>query len=357
MRIGSVPNRISTARVTAADVARKAGVSQPTVSLVLSKNPTARVAKATRDRVLAVAKELGYRPNRLAQGLVHQRSFALGVIVPGFANPVYANIVSGAERVASEQGYAVLLCETEQVNAEQHLQALIDRQVDGVVIAGVAGTTLPTEDLARLNVVLVNQPADGHSAVASDSLGAGRIAARHLIDLGHSRIAFIGPSTSLPAYRLRERGFGEELRAAGITPASDYWRRADANVAAGAAAMRALLDLAIPPTAVFCATDVIALGAHKEASRAGLRLGVELSIMGCDDIEMATLVSPELTTIRTPQRELGARAVRMLIQRIESESEVEPAVQILAVKLVRRGSTGRPPPQQPSRAPKARRKS
>jgi DNA-binding LacI/PurR family transcriptional regulator len=122
--------------------------------------------------------------------------------------------------------------------------------------------------------------------------------------------------------------------------------------------MRALLDLAVPPTAVFCATDVIALGAHKEASRAGLRLGVDLSIMGCDDIEMDTLVSPELTSIRTPQRELGARAVRMLIQRIESDDEAEPTVQILAVKLVRRGSTGRPPPQQvpASRTQKARRK-
>jgi LacI family transcriptional regulator len=253
----------------------------------------------------------------------------------------------------------VLLCETEQVNAEQHLQALIDRQVDGVVIAGVAASTLPTADLARLNVVLVNQSADGHPAVASDSQAAGRLAARHLIDLGHTRIAFIGPSTSLPAYRLRERSFAEALRAAGITPTSDYWQRADANVAAGAAAMHALLDLALPPTAVFCATDIIALGAHKQASRAGLRLGADLSIVGCDDIEMDTLVSPELTSIRTPQRELGARAARMLIQRIENDGAEEPTVQILPVKLVRRGSTGRPPPPQPPtpRAQKARRKS
>lgn len=359
MRIGNVPKRISTARVTAADVARKAGVSQPTVSLILSKNPNARVAKTTRARVLAVAKELGYRPNRLAQGLVHQRSFALGVIVPGFANPVYANIVSGAERVASEKGYAVLLCETEQVNAEQHLQALIDRQVDGVVIAGVAATTLPAPDLARLNVVLVNQPADGHAAVAGDSLAAGRVAARHLLDLGHDRIAFIGPSTSLPAFRLRERGFADELRAAGITPTSDYWQRADASVAAGIAAMRTLLDLTIPPTAVFCATDIIALGAHKAASRAGLRLGVDISIIGCDDIETSSLVTPELTSIRTPQRELGARAVRMLIQRLEDDTDPQPKVQILPVKLVRRGSTGRPPPDTnaPPRNLKGRRKS
>src|SRR5688572_7174843 len=152
MRIGNVPIRISGARVTAAEVARQAGVSQPTVSLVLSNNPKARVAKATRTRVLQVAKALGYRPNLLALGLVHQRSFALGLIVPGFANPVYANIVSGAEHVAAEKGYAVLLCETERVNAAQHLEALIDRQVDGVIIAGVAAATLPQDDLQRLNV-------------------------------------------------------------------------------------------------------------------------------------------------------------------------------------------------------------
>lgn len=339
MRIGNVPIRISTARVTAADVAKKAGVSQPTVSLVLSKNPKARVAKATRARVLEVAQELGYRPNRLAQGLVHQRSFALGLIVPGFANPVYANIVSGAERVAAEQGYALLLCETELVNADQHLNALIDRQVDGVIIAGVSAATLPQHDLGRLNVVLINQPSERYSTIAGDSLAAGQLAAEHFLELGHERIAFIGPSTSLPAFRLRERGFSDGLRAAGLSPASEYWQRADASVAGGQSAMRALLALAEPPTAVFCATDIIALGAHKAASKAGVKLGVELSLLGCDDIEMNSLVTPELSSILTPQRELGARAVRLLIQQLDDN---EATTHILPVKLIKRGTTGRP---------------
>ena len=340
MRIGNVPMRISTLRITAADVARKAGVSQPTVSLVLSKNPKARVAKATRARVLQAAKELGYRPNRLAQGLVHQRSFALGLIVPGFANPVYANIVSGAERVAADEGYAVLLCETELADASNHLRALIDRQVDGVIIAGVAASTLAEQDLARLNVVLINQPSEHYSTVAGDSLHAGRIAAQHFLELGHRRLAFIGPSTSLPAFRLRERGFADGLRAAGVEPPSEYWQRADATVAAGMRAMRALLALPDRPTAVFCATDVIALGAHKAISKAGVRLGVELSLLGCDDIEMNTLVTPELSSIRTPQRELGARAVRLLIQQLD---DVKATTHILPVALVKRGTTGRPP--------------
>lgn len=336
--------RISTApkapRVTAADVARKAGVSQPTVSLVLSRNPTARVAKETRARVLLAAKELGYRPNVLAQSLAHRRSFAIGIIVPGFANPVYANIVSGAERVAAEEGYAVLLCEAETVNATQHLHALIDRQVDGVIIAGVAATTLPQSELSRLNVVLINQPSERYSAVAGDSLTAGRLAAEHLMELGHTRLAFIGPSTSLPAFRLRERGYAMALARAGLSPVSEYWQRGEANVAGGEAAMRALLDLDTPPTAVFCATDIIALGAHKAASRAGVKLGSELSLLGCDDIEMNRLVSPELSSIRTPQRELGARAVRQLIHQLD-EAQDAATTHILPVKLIKRGTTAR----------------
>jgi DNA-binding LacI/PurR family transcriptional regulator len=344
MRIGNMPIRFGKPRITAADVARHAGVSQPTVSLVLSKNPNARVAKATRERILRAAQELGYRPNRLAQGLVHRRSFALGLLVPGFGNPVYANIVSGAERVAAEEGYAVLLCEMDETNAAQHVHALIDRQVDGVIIAGIAADTLPAHELARLNVVLINQPspADRYSTVAGDSIAAGRVAAEHLLELEHERIAFIGPNTPLPAFRLRERGFAARLRTAGVTLRSEYWQRADATVAGGQAAMRRLLALAEAPTAVFCVTDVIALGAHKAASKAGVRLGAELSLLGCDDIEMNTLVSPELSSIRTPQRELGALAVRQLIQQLDNE-DAPPATHILPVKLIKRGTTKRKP--------------
>jgi len=344
MRIGNMPIRFGKPRITAADVARHAGVSQPTVSLVLSKHPHARVAKATRERILQAAQELGYRPNRLAQGLVHRRSFALGLLVPGFGNPVNANIVSGAERVAADEGYAVLLSEIDESNAARHVHTLIDRQVDGVIIAGIAADTLPQQELSRLNVVLINQPspANRYSTVAGDSLAAGSLAAEHLLELEHERIAFIGPHTPLPAFRLRERGFVTRLRAAGVVPRSEYWQRADATVAGGQSAMRRLLELPEPPTAVFCVTDVIALGAHKAASKAGIRLGGDLSLLGCDDIEMNTLVSPELSSIRTPQRELGALAVRQLIQQLHRE-DAQPTTHILPVKLIKRGTTKRKP--------------
>jgi len=332
--------RIGKHRVTAAEVAKRAGVSQPTVSLILSRNPKARVAPETRQRVLRIAEEIGYRPNRLAQGLVRRRSFALGVIVPGFDNPFYVSVLSGAERVAAQAGYAVLFCEAGQVDVVQHLEALRDRQIDGVIIAGIAATTLPARALDDLNVVLINQTSERFPTVGGDSLKAGALAAEHLLGLGHRRVAFIGPANSIPAYRLRERGFVQSLRAAGVQMPSELLRRSDATIAGGHAAMRALLAMTDHPTAVFCANDLIALGAHKACSAAGVQLPRYLSLIGCDDIEMGTLVSPELSTIAVPQRELGARAVRLLLKQIEQDGAGAPASQLLPVRLVARGSTG-----------------
>ena len=333
-----MPMRISN-RVTAAEVARQAGVSQPTVSLVLSGNPKARVAPETRARVLKVAEELGYRPNRLAQGLVGRRSFALGIIAPGFANPVNSAIISGAERVAAEAGYAVLLCETGDTDIGHRLKTLADRQIDGVIMAGISDNELVDADLHRLNVVLVNQASDVYSTVQDDSISAGALAAEHLLSLGHRRIAFIGPVTAASMFRRRERGFAEGLRAANAAPSSDYWQRADATVAGGLAAMRALLALPERPTAVFCANDLIALGAHKACAIAGVSLPGDLSLLGCDDIDLGTLVTPELSTISTPTRELGARAVRLLLRQLERDVRPMPTTQILPVRLVLRGTT------------------
>lgn len=338
MRIGALPS----SRVTAADVARKAGVSQPTVSLVLSGNPKARVADGTRQRIIQAARELGYRPNRLAQGLVTRRSYAIGLVVPGFANPAYVGVIQGAERVAAEAGYAVLLCDTAQLPIDRHLDALRDRQIDGVVIDAVDAAALTPEGLAGLNVVLVDQPSDRWSSVTSDADGAGALAARHLLELGHRDVAFIGPAADVHLFRRRERGFFRTLRESGVEARNEWLRRAPATVAGGLAAMRALLASRRRPTAVFCANDLVALGAHKACAAAGVRVPADCSILGCDDIELGTLVTPELSTIAIPQRELGARAVRLLLRQLEAgaPSAGPPVTQQLAVRLVPRGSTG-----------------
>lgn len=328
-------------RATAHDVAARAGVSQPTVSLVLSGNPKARVAASTRARVLRAAEELGYRPNLLAQGLVRRRSFALGVVVPDLGNPFFSAVVSGAEKVASREGYAVFLCEAGETPPEQHLDALKSRQIDGVILDAIGVAALPPETLAGLNVVLVDESVDELPGIVSDAEHAGELAARHLLSLGHQRLSYIGPAIDTRAFRLRERGFARVLREAGIKIESEGWRRAPATVSGGMQAMRAILALRLRPTAVFCANDLIALGALKACATARVQVPRDVSIVGCDDIELAQLVTPELTTIAIPARELGARAARLLIRQLNSEPGGPPpkAARPLPVRLVVRGTT------------------
>ncbi len=335
-----------TTRVTTRDVAQLAGVSQPTVSLVLSKNPTARISAETRARILRAAEELRYSPNLVARSLVRSRSYALGIIVPDFRNPFFADVVSSAERVASQAGYAVLLCEAGESSPARYLDALHERVIDGVMIDAVGASAVDSALLDRTNVVLIDQPPGRWPGVATDAESAGAQAAEHLIGLGHKRIAFIGPAIDAHAFRMRERGFWKKLAANGISLPSEYLVRANATAVAGRAAMRSLLMLESPPTAVFCVNDVIAIGALKACVAARVKVPTDMSIIGCDDIELAQLVSPELTTVKVPAGELGARAARILIRAIEGEKEKTNS-RVLPVSLVKRGTTG-PVPAEPT---------
>jgi DNA-binding LacI/PurR family transcriptional regulator len=328
--------------VTTHDVARKAGVSQATVSLVLSGNPRARVAPATRERVMEAAETLGYRPNILARGLVRGRSYAIGVVVPDLTNPFYLDVVTGAQRVAAEAGYAVLPGDTRESTPIRHLEALRARQVDGVIIDGVGAATLPHDALSDLKVVVVDEPSERWPGVASDALAAGRMAAEHLIGLGHRRLAFIGPATDVHGFRMRERGFFQALREAGIALPHEWLRRTPPTVSGGQKAMKALLGAGQRPTGVFCANDLIAMGALKAALTAKVAVPGELSIVGCDDVEMASFVTPELTTVAIPARELGARAARLLLRQLDGQEVSVKPTKPLPVKLVRRGTTAEP---------------
>ena len=337
-----MPKRASHSRVTTRDVAERAGVSQPTVSLVLSKNPTARISAETRARILQAAEELRYSPNLVARSLVRSRSYALGIIVPDFRNPFFADVVSSAERVASQAGYAVLLCEAGELNPARYLNALHERVIDGVIIDAVGASEVDSELLDRTNVVLIDQLPGRWPGVATDAESAGAQAADHLIELGHKRIAFIGPAIDSHAFRMRERGFWKRLAANGILLPSEYLVRANATAVDGRAAMRTLLMLESRPTAVFCVNDVIAIGALKACVAAKVSVPAEISIIGCDDIELAQLVTPELTTVKVPAGELGARAARLLIRAIEGENE-KKAPRLLPVSLVKRGTTAPAP--------------
>ncbi len=322
-------------------------MSQPTVSLVLSRNPTARISVETRARIIKAAEELRYSPNLVARSLVRSRSYALGIIVPDFRNPFFADVVSSAERVAAQEGYAVLLCEAGEGNAAKYLDALHARIIDGVIIDAVGAASVHADLLDRTNVVLIDQIAGRWPGIATDAESAGAQAADHLIGLGHRRIAFIGPAIDAHSFRMRERGFWKRLDANEISLPSEFLVRANATAQDGRNAMRSLLSLDPRPTAVFCVNDVIAIGALKAALAAGLRVPEDISVVGCDDIELCQLVTPELTTVKVPARELGGRAARLLIRTIEGKGSGKRLSRLLPVALVQRGTTGPVPEAAP----------
>lgn len=325
----------SIAAVTVHDVARRAGVSQPTVSLVLSGHPTARVAPATRERVRRAAEELGYRPNVVARGLQQRRSFAIGVVVPDLRNPFSIDVISGAERVAAEEDYAVLLCDARERTVATHLDALQSRWIDGVIVEPSSARTR----IDAQNLVLINEPSESAPAVLADMESAGQHAGRHLLELGHRAIGFIGPASDLYRYRNMERAFVQALREAGVTIRSDWFRRTAPSVHGGESAARVLCGLHERPTAVFCANDLVAIGAIKGCVAAGCSVPSGMSIVGCDDIETARLVHPELTTVHLPARELGARAARILMRGVDKARGAR--MRPLPVRLIVRGSTAK----------------
>lgn len=337
-----MPRRNLARSVTTHDVAARAGVSQATVSLVLGGNPRARVAQATRERVVQAAQELGYRANLVARSLVRGRSYALGVIVPELANPFFLDVVGGVQRVAADAGYAVLLCDAREAEPGRHVEALRARQIDGLIVDAVGAGSIPADALTGLEVVVVDEPSERWPGVASDAVGAGRLAAGHLLELGHRQVAFVGPAADVHTFRMRERGFVQRLREAGVEIPSAWLRRAAPTVAAGEAAMKALLARGPRPTAVFCANDLLAVGALKACLRAGVEVPAEMSLVGCDDIEMASFVTPELTTVAVPARELGARAARLLLRRLDAPGAAVKPGKPLPVRLVTRGTTAPP---------------
>jgi LacI family transcriptional regulator, galactose operon repressor len=253
--------------------------------------------------------------------------------------------------VASEAGYAIFLCEARERSRDRHINALLERQIDGIMIDALGAASLTEKLLERTNVVLIDEPPGRWPGVASDALGAGKQAAEHLLALGHERFAFLGPATDIHAIRLRERGFVQTIAKAGFKIRSDRLRRVPATASGGQTGMRALLALEPRPTAVFCSNDMVAIGALKTCSVARARVPADISIVGCDDIELASLTHPELTTVVIPARELGARAARLLLHALkteEQEGRVETPVQkTIPSRLVVRGTTAPPPGNTP----------
>ncbi len=338
---------LADASATLENVARVAGVSTATVSRVINNLPT--VAPGTRQRVLDAVAQLHYTPNFAGRSLVTRRTKTLGLIITDITNPFYPAIVRGVEAAALALGFSVLLYDTadDKQREAQALQLLGERQVDGLVVCSSRLGKARLAQIAhgkKIPIIFINSTyaPDTVGTVETDHEYGMRMAVEHLSRLGHTHIAYLGgpPASQVQQRRLAAfRQYCDEFRLSHteVTPVP--------TVAGGEAGTRALLSDAAPgtrPTAVIMYNDLMAAGALVAARSCGLVVPRDLSVIGHDDIPMAALLTPTLTSVRQPTQELGARAVNMLVAQLHSGTKANPVLLSLRPELIVRDSTAAP---------------
>ncbi len=323
-------------RATILDVAALAGVHAGTVSRAL--NHPDQVAVETRQRVERAVVELGFVPNRAARGLITGRTGNVGVIVPDITNPFFGTLVRAIERSARETDQHVLLVDTgEQGEAEAVAARRLEHEVDGFIVASPRRLHRPAQGSGATPMVFVNRPSDRHSAVLMRSADAWGQAVRHLAELDHCALAFVaGPRGSWSAAE-RRASVVSTARRLGV--ALEVVQAATPTTEDAAGVVEDILRRRC--TAVMAFNDQLALGLIAEFARRGVSVPEDVSVMGCDDVPLAGLVAPPLTTITMPTAAAGAAAVAALTG--EQQVEVE-----LHGELVIRSSTG--PASRPTRA-------
>jgi LacI family transcriptional regulator len=333
--------------VTIKDVAREAGVSVGTASQAL--RGSAVVREATRQRVLAVAARLRYQPSALARGLVTRRTHTVGLLISDIANPFFIRAVRAVEDVAQENGYNVILCNTDEAPAKetQYLRVLMEKRVDGIILATTAASRRGVREIQwqRIPLVLFDRELPGVAThvVKVDGVLGGRLATLHLLGLGHRRIAIIHGPLDRSTGVERLEGYRTALRAAGMRPDPALIREGNFKQDSGYGVARALLDLAAPPTALFCTNNLMTVGALRALRERSVRIPEDLSLVGYDDMEWWTLTHPPLTTVGQPVYDLGREAMRLLLAQMGSEKRRRPQRIVLKPELILRESCGPPP--------------
>ena len=323
-------------------VAQAAKVSVATVSRTLQMPDV--VAPETRGRVQAAIAKLGYRPNAQARMLRTARTQVIVALVPDISNPFFAEVIRGIEQVAHQNGYSVLLGDTQNSRAREkaYAELLETKQADGLItlLPHIPPLAMPgpfpivnaceyVKDKSVTSVYVDNEAA-AHDAIA------------YLLTLGHRNIAFVTGPMDSPISIDRDRGYEQALHAAGIKRDRKLTAAGDFSVEAGIRAVESLLAKQQRFTAVFCSNDEMAIGALRAIKAKGLRVPEDMSVIGFDDIRFARYTDPPLTTIAQPKDELGREAMNMLIELLSGE-DVPPRKRILTTQLVVRGSTARCP--------------
>ena len=327
-------------RVTMTDVAHEAGVSLMTVSRVVNKKDG--VSDETRQRVLEVVDTLGYRPSSIARGLVTKHTNTLGIVVPDIANPFFSSIARGAEQQAYAETYSVFVGNTDEEPKRERaiLESLEDKRVDGILLCS---SRLDEAELAEVvdrfpAVVLVSRKLDHDGCVGiiliADEFG-GKIATQHLIRSGHRNIGLItGPQIS-HSTRGRFKGYQIALEQAGLPFNPDWVQYCSPVIEQGKETAYQLLEKNPELTALFCHNDLVAVGVLQACEQLGLDVPDDIAIVGFDDVDLAAIVSPALTTLRVDRSEIGRTAMRMLLSQIKDCSETPQEIVLQPELIVR----------------------
>lgn len=334
-------------RATIHDVAKNAGVSVATVSHVI--NGTHYVSPELIERVDKAINLLNYQPNKLARALSRRDSSLLALIVPDISNPYWSSLTRAVQDITDPYDYSVIVCSSNGLlEREVRFLRSLSGWVSGLILHPYHVTQDQVNQLLLNNLPIVilgdfstseKKPPNWDQVTANNRKSV-QTAIGYLIDLGHRRIAFIQGSAGAPSSVKRLAGFFDAIKLADLQVDDNLIVQGDYTRASGRNAMAALLNLPDPPTAVFCANDLSALGAMEEAQMRGCKIPEYISIVGFDDIDEAALASPTLTTIKLPSHEIGIAAAEKLIERLKGREE--SSYVFIDGKLIIRESTGPP---------------
>ncbi len=330
--------------VSIKDVARELGISHSTVSRALQGSPL--LNPVTVEQVRQKAQEMGYRASAVARSLVNRRTETIGVVVTSISDPFNGEVVSGIEEAANSRGYSVILA-TSQTDPEREIQVVRsfqERRVDGILVASsrVGALYVPLMTEMGVPIVLINNqhPGEFVFSITIDNVEATRNATRHLIELGHTRIAYLGDRFGYQSDTDRRAGYQQALEEAGLRD-SDHLVEDGTGGAEGAVEpARKLLDSPFKPTAIVCYNDMTCLGVLRVAGEMGISVPGQLSLVGIDDLFFTPYLTPPLTTVRQPRREMGVQAMELLFALLANEQNLQQTVTVQG-ELIVRSSTSR----------------
>jgi DNA-binding LacI/PurR family transcriptional regulator len=324
-------------------VADAAGVSTATVSRVLSG--LAGVSADVGDRVRAAVRTLGYQPNRVARSLRVRTTRTIGVVIPDIENPFFTRVVRGIEEVLQAAEYSLLLANSNETPSREriNLATLQAEGVAGVIFTAVEGQRLDYRELLgeRLPMVALSRVLPGLKVdtVTVANAEGGRMAVAHLIALGHRRIGFISGPIGISTARERQSGYEKALQEAGLPVSRDLIQYADFRQSGGYSSMQQLLDMRVPPSAVFAGSNLMTLGALQAIHERGFAIPDKIAIVGFDDMPWAVSLQPPLTAVAQPAFEVGTSAARLLLERLHDPDRPIRHV-VLETRLVVRASCG-----------------